>query len=319
MLISVVFSFRNEEDVLPELIRRTTATLEGLHENYELIFINDASTDQSLGLLRKAHEQNSRIKVISMSRRFGGAPCVLAGFSQAKGDVVVYMDTDLQDPPETIPALVEQYRKGADVVHTTRTKRKGENPIKLFITNLAYRAISALADIPVPRDTGDFKLLSRRAVDHILSLKETDPFLRGMSLWIGFKQVQVHYERDARFAGETKYSLLGSLNPVKEFLRGVTSFSVAPLYFSLILGFTVSMGAFAYLIYIAVSRVLLGYHLPGWPALMVTMLFLGGTILFTIGVLGIYLGRIYNEIKQRPRYIIESTFGFEDVMGQPPS
>ena len=311
-LLSVILSFRNEESVIPELIKRLTDTLEPLHLRYELIFVDDDSTDGSFALLCKYHEQDKNIKIIKMSRRFGNAHCVIAGFSEAKGDATVYLDVDLQDPPEVIPLLLEQWRLGAEGVHTTRTIRKGESPAKMWLTRQAYRAINFVSDIHLPANTGDFKLLSRRAVQELMKLHEYDPFLRGLVHWIGFKQATVLYEREARFAGETHYSLFKSLNPAREFIRGFTSFSSLPLYFALILGFVVSLGAFIYLSIIVITRVFFGMHLPGWPALMVTMLFLGGTILFTIGVLGIYVGRIYKEMKSRPRFITERKVGFDD-------
>jgi dolichol-phosphate mannosyltransferase len=316
MLLSVVFSFRNEEDVLPELVRRLRATLTPLDLSYELVFVNDASTDGSLELLLKLHEDDPRIKVINMSRRFGVAPCVIAGLKHASGDAVVYMDADLQDPPELIPQLLKKFEEGHDVVHTTRTKREGENPLKMWLTRQAYRTINAVSDIDIPMNTGDFKLMSRRAVNQLLKLGEYDPFMRGLVRWIGFKQAQVFYERDRRFAGETHFSLLRSINPIREFIRGLTSFSELPLYFALVVGFIVSAGAFAYLAEIVITRVFLGMHRPGWPAMMVTMLFLGGTILFTIGILGIYIGRIHQDIKRRPPYIIESKIGIPD---EPPA
>jgi glycosyltransferase involved in cell wall biosynthesis len=312
MLISVVFSFKNEEEVLPELVRRSEAVLSKIGCDYEMIFVNDASNDSSLELLLAMRERDSKIKIISMSRTFGVTPCVIAGIKHAKGDAVVYMDTDLQDPPELLPALLKKYREGFDVVHTTRTRRKGENPFKMFVTRCAYRFINIFSEIDIPHNTGDFKLISRRAVDYLVTLNEYDPFMRGLVRWVGFKQTFVPYERDPRFAGKTKFSLFRSLNPAKEFIRGMTSFSETPLYLSLFTGFFISIGAFVYLIKIIIERVVLKIHNPGWPAIMVTMLFLGGTILFMIGVLGIYLGKIHSAIKQRPPYIIESTAGFPE-------
>ena len=318
MSLSVVFSFRNEEDVLPELIRRLRNTLDPLDLNYEMIFVNDASTDGSLELLLKLHDENERIKIINMSRRFGVAPCIMAGLKHARGDAVVYMDADLQDPPELIPQLLKKFAEGNDVVHTTRTKRHGENAFKMWLTKQAYKLINTVSDIDIPENTGDFKLLSRRAVDQLLKLGEYDPFMRGLVRWIGFKQAQVFYERDVRFAGETHFSIFRSMNPVKELIRGLTSFSQLPLYFALIVGFFVSAGAFAYLVEIVITRVFLGMHRPGWPAMMVTLLFLGGTILFTIGILGIYIGRIHQDIKRRPPYIIESKIGIQDEPNESP-
>ena len=282
-LVSVVLSFRNEEEVIPELISRLQKTLRSLPEDYELIFVNDASTDASLEVLLRHGDEDPKIKIINMSRRFGVAPCVTAGFQHAKGDAVVYMDADLQDPPEFIPTLLEKFRQGVDVVHTTRTRRKGESRIKMWITKWAYRTINLVAEIEVPTNTGDFKLLSRRAVHWVVRLREHDPFMRGLVAWVGFRQTSVFYEREARFAGRTHFSLWRTAGPAREFIRGITSFSEVPLYLALMLGFFISLGAFGYLVYVLISRIFFGMHLPGWPALMVTMLFLGGTILFAIG------------------------------------
>jgi len=312
MLLSVVFSFRNEQEVLSELIDRLYKTLDPLNIDYELIFVNDASADGSLEILLNFHRKDNRIKIINMSRTFGVTPCVMAGLRHAKGDAVVYMDSDLQDPPEIISTLVEKFKEGADVINTTRTKRRGENVFKMWLTKQAYRVINSVSDIDIPQNTGDFKLLSRRAVNQLIQLNEYDPFMRGLVRWVGFKQVQVFYERDVRFAGETKFSLLRSMNPIKEFIRGLVSFSELPLYCALVLGFLVSVGAFLYLLGIIFTRVFLGIHNPGWPAIMVTMLFFGGTILFTIGVLGLYIGKIHHEIKKRPPYIIESKIGIDE-------
>ena len=309
-LVSVVFSFRNEELVLPELIRRLQAVFEPMPLRYELIFVNDASTDRSLEILQTHRQVNPNIKIINLSRRFGVTPGVLAGFHKSRGDAVIYMDADLQDPPELIPSLIQKWQEGADIVHTTRTVRKGENPLKMWITKLSYRFINSMADITILENTGDFKLISRRAMTEVLKLEEFDPFMRGLVAWVGFRQVQVFYEREARFAGETKFSLLRSLGPYKEFLRGLTMFSSMPLYFSLFLGLLVSFLAFLYFA-IIVFDTLLGKSLAGWSPVMAVLLFLGGMILFTVGILGIYVGRIYREIKRRPNYIIGSANGVE--------
>ena len=312
MLLSIVFSFRNEEDVLDELIRRVTMTLAPLDISYEMIFVNDDSTDRSMEILLSHSKENKNIKIINMSRRFGVTPCVFAGMEYAKGDIVIYMDADLQDPPELIPQMIDKFKTGAEVVNMTRTEREGEGALKMWLTKRAYKAIDFMSDIDLPENTGDFKLLSRRVVDHLMKLNESDPYMRGLVSWIGFRQETIFYKREPRFAGETHFSLWKSINPSKEFIRGLTSFSSLPLYFALIVGSLVSFGAFGYLIYIIISRVLLGMHLPGWPAMMAAMLFLGGTILLTVGVLGIYVGRIHDQIKERPRFIIRSMIGFDD-------
>ena len=312
-LVSIVFSFRNEEKVIPALVERVTHVMEnvlGSAYEYEFIFVNDASIDRSIETLLMLRESNKRIKVINMSRRFGVTPCVIAGLSAAKGDAVIYMDTDLQDPPELIPELIAKWREGAEVVHTIRTKRHGENPVKMKLTAVAYRLINAFADIDIHENAGDFKLLSRNAVHEILKLGEHDPYLRGLSVWIGFRQEKVFYERNARYSGEKKFSLFSSLNPYKEFIRGVTSFSASPLYFALILGFLVAVVAFVALVLVLYMK-LMGSNIPGWTAIMAAVLFLGGAILFTIGILGIYMARIYEQIKGRPRYIVNNQIGFD--------
>ncbi|MDO8426386.1 MAG: glycosyltransferase family 2 protein [Deltaproteobacteria bacterium] len=311
MLISVVLSFRNEEETIPELVRRLHNSLSPLGFDYELIFVNDSSTDRSLSVLNLLKAGDNAIKIINTSRRFGSTPCVMAGMEYSSGDAVIYMDTDLQDPPELIPELVKKWAEGADVVYTTRLKRDGEGRFKMWLTKRAYRVIKLLSDIDLPVDSGDFKLLDRRVVNELLRLREKDPYMRGLVSWVGFKQAQVFYNREKRFAGKTHYPLFG-LGPMRAFVSGLTSFSTAPLSLSLIIGFLVSSGAFFFLVDIVIEK-FMGRNLPGWSAIMATMLFLGGTELFTIGILGIYIGRIYNENKRRPNYIIESTSGFEEA------
>lgn len=314
MQLSVILSFRNEEENIPELVSRLHKAIRPLKMNYEFIFVNDASTDNSLRLLYNMQKNDKCMKIINMSRRFGSTPCVLAGMKAASGDAVIYMDTDLQDPPEVIPELVAKWKEGADIVYTTRLSRDGENAIKMWITKKAYRVLSAFSEVDLPVDSGDFKLLDRRVVKELLKLEEKDAFMRGLVSWLGFRQVQVFYRREKRFAGKTHYPLFG-LGPISTFAAGLTSFSLVPLSISLIIGFLVSVGAFAYLIAIVIMK-FLNMNLPGWSAIMVTTLFLGGIQLFTIGILGIYIGRVYNENKKRPNYIIESIYGFDDPAPQ---
>jgi polyisoprenyl-phosphate glycosyltransferase len=305
-LISVVFSFRNEENVLEELVTRVSRAIATTDCTYELIFVNDDSTDGSLALLLDLARRYEQIKIINMSRRFGVHPCVLAGMRYSSGDAIIYMDADLQDPPELIPEMLQKYREGADVVNMTRTDRRGEHPLKMWITKVAYRVINKLSDIAVPENTGDFKLLSRRVVDHLLTLRESDPFMRGLVYWVGFRQDTIHYVREARFAGDTHFSLFSG-GPAKEFLRGITSFSVIPLYFSLLIGLAVTLVAFIALLHILIQK-LLGNNLPGWTAIMAATLFLGATSHLCIGIIGIYVGKMYRESKQRPLYIIKDIF-----------
>ena len=311
-IVSIVFSFRNEVDNIPELIKRSKASLEKIDIEYEIIFINDYSTDGSLDLLKKYNKKDKRIKIINMSRNFGITPSILAGFKYAKGDSLIYLDSDLQDPPELFPKLIKKWREGFDIIHTTRKKRLGENRVKLFLTNVAYYIINKVANINIRRDSGDFKLLSRRAINNIINLNEYDPFLRGIPSWIGFKQTNIFYIRQPRFDGETKFSLMKfGTNPYKEFIRGVISFSTAPLYVSFIFGSISLIFLSSYFIYKAYLYIFQGNEISVLFLLSLSNLWFGSFILFTIGILGIYLGNIHESVKNRPRYIIDSFIGFD--------
>ena len=306
--LSIVLSFRNEEKVIPELIRRLSAALAQCNADYELIFVNDDSTDRSLELLKAQAAADRRVKVITMSRRFGICECLLAGIERAQGDAVIYLDCDLQDPPELIPELVGEWRKGADVVYTVRTRRIRESRLKILITRLAYRIIAALSEISLPVEAGDFRLLSRRVVDELLRLRESDPYMRGLTTWVGFRQVPVRYERQPRFAGEGHFPLL-SANPAKAFLAGITSFSIVPLYLILILGLAGVALAAAGLTASAVAA-LLGAAAAG-VALTFFFVMLWAVLMTALGVVGLYVSRIYRDVRGRPRYIVADTIGFE--------
>jgi dolichol-phosphate mannosyltransferase len=313
--ISVVLSFRNEEEVIPELILRLREALVGAGLDYELIFVNDASSDGSLALLEKHHREDPAIKVVNMSRRFGVAPCVMAGLRFASGDAVVYMDADLQDPPELIPELVARWREGADVVYTVRTARHGEHGGKMWLTRMAYRAVGRLAEVELPEEAGDFKLLSRRALEQLLAFGEHDLYVRGLVSWLGFRQVAVPYERQPRAGGVTHFPLL-QLGPVAAFAAGVTSFSHVPLLAFLVLG--LAGGALSALALLGVAVAALfgaGSASAAWIAF-------GGLLWSTlaagIGVLGLYVARIHREVLGRPRYIVESTLGLDAPRGGRP-
>ena len=295
-LVSVVLSFRNEAENIPVLVARLAAMFAAQAVEYELIFVNDASTDRSLEMLVAERQRNSRVRVLNLSRRFGVAEGVLAGMSAAAGDAVVYMDADLQDPPEVIPELLARWRAGADVVHTVRTRRHGESPTKMFATRIAYRIIQSGSAIELPVDAGDFKLLSRKAVDRLLELRETDPYLRGLVVWLGYTQVFVPYERDARHAGRTHFPFF-SRNPWKTFALGLTSFSFMPIYACLALA---AVGALAAVVLLFASPM---------AALLV---FLWAMLMAAVSVVGIYVIRIYKDVRGRPAFIVESRIGFDD-------
>jgi len=302
-LLSIVFSFRNEEKILSELINRTTSVLKKISNwNYELIFVNDASVDNSEKILIE-NQKNYTIRIINMSRKFGVGPCVLAGLELAKGDAIIYMDSDLQDPPEIIPKLIEKFESGFEVVHTKRTKRLGEGMLKLVFTKLAYRIINKTASIPLPIDSGDFKLLSRRAVNHINSIKEHNPYIRGLSVWIGFRQEFVDYVRQGRSSGESKFTSLFSAIP--EVVRGMTSYSTGPLYLGIIIGLFAILFSFVLIIWAFYAKIA-GIAIPGSSGVIITVSFFSGMILTTIGITGFYIARIYEQTQGRPRYIIKN-------------
>lgn len=307
--VSVVFSFRNEEENLPELILRTCSVLAKEPEDYELVFVNDASTDRSLALLLQAREQNARVKIVNLSRRFGPSEGVLAGLSMATGDAAIYMDSDLQDPPEVIPRLLEKWRGGAEVVHTVRANRLGETAFKVWLTKLAYRVIRCLADTELPVEAGDFKLLSRRAAGHLVALGESDPYIRGLAVWIGFRQETVVYERTARTKGTSKFPLL-SRNPLKAFVGAITSFSFAPVYGIAALALAGVGGAV--LLALAGAGAWLAGAAARWPLVLALATFFWATLMGAVAVVGVYLVRTYKDARGRPRYIVDSVAGFED-------
>ena len=308
--VSIVFSFRNEEDVLEELLDRLHSVLDPTGVDYEFIFVNDASTDRSLQILTERAKDDPCIRVINMSSRFGVNPCFLAGMRHATGDAVITMDTDLQDPPEMIPGLILEWEKGMDVVHTTRTGREGESVVKTRLTRLAYYILDKMSDVHVPMDTGMFKLMSRRVVDTIAAMEETDAFLRGLITWVGFNQTQVFYKREERFAGVAHFSWTGK-DPWLVFARGLLSFSRMPLVILLALGTLITVPAF-----LRLGVMLLGglfgaeYYAGRFDYTL--LVFIGGVQIIGIATVGFYVSRTYNQVKKRPEYIIESTSGFSE-------
>ncbi len=325
-LISIILSFRNEKEIIPELIRRLKGVLDPLPEDYELIFVNDASTDRSRKILEDYHRDDPRIIIINMSRRFGVEECIWAGLEYARGDAAVYMDADLQDPPEEIPRLIEEWKKGADVVYTVRTARRGEKPFRMWATRLAYRLIRAASpEVDLEVEASLFRLVSRRVVEELLKLKERNPYLRGLVPWVGFKQVPVYYERQSRPVGSTHFPILPSIfrdlsgfrGPFGTFILGLTSFSFLPLLIFLYLGILLVILSLGVLTVIGVLA-LTGSPVSGFVALLLFQFFLAGLGFLGLGVIGIYLGRVFNEVRGRPRYIVSDTIG-SDSEGERPS
>ena len=305
-VLSIVVPLMNEEGNVPALLERIfgiVARLEGV-PSFEVVLVNDGSRDNTLQVIRDQMRVRPNIVLVNLSRNFGHQLAATAGIDAARGDAVVLMDGDLQDPPELIEQFMEKWRAGYDVVYAVRRTRKGESLFKLWTARIFYRTIKRLTNVSIPVDTGDFRLMSRRVVEALKASRERHRFLRGMVSWAGFNQTGVEYDRDERTSGETKY-------PFKKMLRfaidGITSFSDVPLRFASYLGFTVSTAAFIYAIVIIAAKALwLGTpeYARGWASTMVVILFLGGVQLIGIGILGEYLGRIYDEVKGRPLYLV---------------
>ena len=311
-MISFVFSFKNEENNLEELIKRVDSSVKKLENyNYELIFVNDDSDDNSEKILENL-QKSFPITLINMSRTFGVGPCVLAGFSQAKGDCVIYMDSDLQDPPELLNKLIKEYENGADVVHTVRTARLGETKIKLLLTKIAYKVINYLSDINLPTEAGDFKLISKKALIKILEQKETRPYIRGLSVWVGFKQAYVEYVRKPRHEGKTKFPIF-SAGPISQFINGITAYSLKPLYIGIILGMISIIFSILLILY-ALYMKLTNIAVPGTAGIIITISFFSGIILLTIGIIGIYIARIFEEVRGRDAYVIKNIKKSDDAV-----
>ena len=302
-LLSVVFSFRNEEGNIEPLVKRIASTMEKIENwKYELIFVNDDSTDNSEKILLDL-QKNYPIKLINMSRNFGIDPCVLAGFRNSSGDAIIYLHADQQDPPEIIPDLVKKHEEGNEIVHTVRTKRKGEGKFRMFLTKIAYKIIDTVSDINLPVQAGDYKLISKNALNEILKQKEFRPYVRGLSVWVGFKQDFVYYEREARGEGESKMPLL-SAGPITDFINGVTSYSLKPLYVGIVFGLISMIISFLLIIY-ALYLKFNNLAIPGSTSIVISISFFSGIILFTLGILGIYLARIFEQTKGREQYVIK--------------
>jgi len=304
--LSVVIPVFNEAEVIAELARRLHEALSSVSDDFEVVFVDDGSYDPSYALLTDLHKQDSRWKVIKLSRNFGHQVAITAGLDAASGDAVVVMDGDLQDPPEVIPELVQKWKEGFDVVHAVRKKRRAENPLRRAVIFLFYRLLNSLAGIRLPLDAGDFRLISRRATDIFKKFHERSRYVRGLLTWVGLRQTSVHYVREGRAAGKSKYSLT---RLVRLGLDGITSFSNVPLKLASCLGFVISFICLAYAAYIFVAKLVYGLHPVGYASLIVAILFVGGVQLIAIGILGEYIGRLYEEAKRRPLYVIDTTLG----------
>ena len=306
--ISIVVPVYDEEPTLDVLVRRVVDVLEATGDSFELVLVDDGSRDGSWDRMRALAARDRRLVLVRLSRNFGHQIAVTAGIDAARGEAVVLMDADLQDPPEVVPEMIARWREGFDVVYGRRTQRHGESLFKRATAAAFYRLIRRLTNIDIPEDTGDFRLMSRRVVEVLKQLRERNRFVRGMVAWIGYRQTAVEYERAERVAGETKY-------PLRKMLRfaadAIVSFSYAPLRLATGLGLVVSALSFVYGVYALLARLFDWDVVQGWASLMVAIAFIGGVQLVCVGIIGEYVGRIYDEVKRRPLYVADVIRGDE--------
>ena len=306
--LSVIVPCFNEEEVIEHTHARLCAALTAITSSYEIIYVDDGSRDRTAELLHKIQKTSPRARVLRLSRNFGHQIAVSAGLDYAAGDAVVLIDADLQDPPEVVHEMIAKWREGYDVVYGTRTERDGESAFKVATARSFYRILNRLSEVPIPLDTGDFRLMSRNVVDTLRAMPERDRFVRGMISWVGFKQIALPYRRAQRFAGVSKY-------PLRKMIRfatdGILSFSTKPLQMSVGFGMLCAALSLLGIVYALYLRLFTNIWVEGWTALMIAVLFIGGVQLISVGILGEYVGRIYNEIKRRPLYVVQEYQGFD--------
>ena len=305
---SIIAPVYNEEETLTEFYNRVLSVMDSLDGLSELLLIDDGSTDASLDLMRGFQQQTSLVRVISFSRNFGHQVAITAGIDYAIGDAVIVIDADLQDPPEVIPELVAQWQEGFELVLAVRSMRKGESWFKRTTASFFYRLINKLTDLHIPKDSGDFRLMDRKVVEALREVREQHRFMRGLSVWVGFRHTQVEYVRDERFAGISKYPLKRMLNFATD---GITSFSHVPLQLAMSMGFIFAGIALLGIPAIITLRFSGSREFFGQATTLVSVLLLGGVQLICLGIVGEYLGRIYNEVRRRPLYLISGQWGFD--------
>ncbi len=302
--LSIVVPVFNEEKIIDQLVARMTSAAESVTDAYEIIFVNDGSRDTSLLQLKEACTKNSKLHYISFSRNFGHQIAISAGMDYASGDAIVTIDGDLQDPPELIKEMYQQYLDGYKVVYAKRSKRKGETFFKLFTAKMFYRLMASLVSFEIPLDVGDYRLIGRDVLEYLKRMKEYDKYIRGQIAWLGFKNTYVTYERDERKFGETNY-------PFKKMVRlafnGITGFSDSPLKIATNLGFTVCLISFFIILYALYAFFFNKSTLPGWASTIISITFLGGVQLLCLGIIGEYISRIINNVRDRPLYVIDQT------------
>ena len=306
--ISIIIPLYNESAGIEHLFARLTPVLQQLKTSYEIICINDGSQDNTLEQLLEFNQKDKTIKIVNLSRNFGKEIALTAGIDYAKGAAVIPIDADLQDPPELIEQLIAKWREGYDVVYATRRSRQGESWLKKISAKAFYRTIGRMSHVPIPANTGDFRLLDRRVVEAIKKLPERTRFMKGLFAWVGYRQTSILFDREPRFSGKTTWNYWKLWNFA---LDGIISFSFLPLKVWSYVGISISLLSLMYALMLVIRTIVLGVDVPGYASLMVAILFLGGVQLITLGVLGEYLGRVYEEVKGRPLYFVREEYGFE--------
>lgn len=304
--VSIVVPLYNEAPNVDYLLGRLKSVCERLDLSYEIVCVNDGSRDETLSYLIKHHHENPSIRVINLSRNFGKEIALTAGLDYATGQTIVPIDADLQDPPELIAEMLEKWREGHDVVYAVRRSRQGESWLKKFTADSFYRVISRMSRVSIPRNTGDFRLMDRKVVDALKQLPERSRFMKGLFAWVGFKQTAIYYDRAPRYKGQTKWNYWKLWNLA---IDGITSFSLAPLKVWSYVGLSLSLLALVYASFLILRTLVYGVDMPGYASIMVGILFLGGIQLMTLGVIGEYLGRVYEEVKGLPLYLVRDLYG----------
>ena len=302
-LISLLIPAYNEEPVLDKLMQRLANLANNVKDyDFEFLFVNDGSKDKTLDIIKDYAEKDDRVSYINLSRNFGKEIGMIAGLDHAQGDAVVIIDADLQDPPELIPEMIKLWEDGYDDIYAKRKSREGETWFKKFTSKMYYRTLQRVTHVPIQEDTGDFRLLDRRVVEAIKQFRDTQRNAKAIFSWVGFHKKEILYDRDPRAAGETKWNYVKLVNLA---IDGITSFTTAPLRISTYIGALVSLFTFLYLLFLVIRTIFFGTDLAGYPSMMAVILFLGGVQLLSLGIIGEYVGRIFNETKQRPLYLVE--------------
>lgn len=313
-MITILVPAYNEEDALFILYDRLKSVVDSLPlYQFEILFINDGSKDSTMNIIKSLRKRDARISYVDLSRNFGKETAMVAGLDYARGDALIIIDADLQDPPELIPNMISYWEEGYDDIYAKRRTRSGETFLKIWTANLFYKVIQRFTNIPLQKNTGDFRLLDRRCIEALKLLRETQRYTKGMFSWIGYNKKEILFDREPRVAGQTKWNYYKLMNLA---IEGITSFTVAPLRISTLFGTAVSLMGFIYILWVIFKTLVIGEEVKGYPSLMIAILFLGGIQLISIGIIGEYLGKVFNETKHRPLYFVNE-YNDQRIMNNP--